>query len=101
MWLLLGWLKLVVRERRRAVNGVGKGGGRRDMAAAAEDDVDDNSSIVVSRPSKKVIKSGTGLGKGSVVVVVVVMVLVLLLRVCIMGTSASDGQLRLEANVVW
>lgn len=53
VWALFGWLKLVVRERRRAENGLGKGGGIRDMVVAAEEeDNDDSSSMVVSRPSK-------------------------------------------------
>lgn len=57
-WALLGWLKLVVRERRRAEKGEGKGAGVRLMVLDGvvgdddDDDGEDNSSMVVSRPSK-------------------------------------------------
>jgi hypothetical protein len=87
VWTLLGWLKEVVRERRRAVKGVGKGAGIRDITVGDDDDGDDedSSSIVVSRPSKKVMRSGTALVKVSVVMGGRrSMVLVLLMVVCIM-----------------
>jgi hypothetical protein len=69
VWSLLGWLKEVVRERRRAVKGVGKGAGIRDITVGDDDgdeEEEDSSSIVVSRPSKKVMRSGTALVKVSV-----------------------------------
>ena len=68
---LLGGLRLVDKERRRAVKGEGKGGGSRlIMGEFDDDDGDDddgetNSSMVVSRPSKKWIRSGTALVKVS------------------------------------
>lgn len=93
----LGWLKLVVRERRRAVNGEGKGAGIRLIVSVADDD----SSMVVSRPSKKLIRSGTALVKVSIVVGGRRMELVLFGEVCIMKTTTSDSQLRFEADAVW
>lgn len=66
-WVLCAlfcWLRLVERERRRAVNGEGKGAGIRLMMSDGDDEA---ASIVVSRPSKKVIKSGTALVKVSLV----------------------------------
>ena len=76
--LLLGLLRLVVSERRRAVSGVGKGPGARLMVVDIDDDT---SSIVVSRPSKKWMRSGMAVVKVSLVRS---MELVLCKTVCIM-----------------
>jgi hypothetical protein len=95
VFTLLGWLKVVVRERRRAENGEGKGAEIRLMVRTVA------SSIVVSSPSKKLIRSGTALAKVSVGIGGRSMELVLLLAVSMMKMTASDGQLRLEADVVW
>jgi hypothetical protein len=62
---LLGGLRLVDKERRRAVKGDGKGGGTRLIMGEFDDDGDISSSMVVSRPSKKWIRSGTALVKVS------------------------------------
>jgi hypothetical protein len=64
---LLGGLRLVDKERRRAVKGEGKGGGTRLIMGefVVVDDGDISSSMVVSRPSKKWIRSGTALVKVS------------------------------------
>jgi hypothetical protein len=67
---LLGGLRLVDKERRRAVKGEGKGGGTRlimgeFVVVDDDDDGDISSSMVVSRPSKKWIRSGTALVKVS------------------------------------
>ena len=102
MCTLLGRLKLVVSESRRAVNGEGNGAGT--LLIVVDDVVDDDaaiSSIVVSRPSKKWMRSGTALVKVSSGIGGRSMELLLLTTLCIMDKDASDGQLRLEANVVW
>lgn len=63
-------------------------------------DGDDDSSMVVSRPSKKWMRSGTALEKASDEVGGRRVELLLLRTVCMMMMEASDGQLRLEANYV-
>ncbi len=102
--VLLGWLKLVVRERRRAEKGEGNGAGARLIVldiVIDDDGDDDNSSMVLSKPSKKVTRSGTALVKVWMVMGGRRRELVLLSRECIMKTSASNGQSRLEADDVW
>jgi hypothetical protein len=71
------------------VKGVGKGAGIRDITVGDDDDGDDedSSSIVVSRPSKKVMRSGTALVKVSVGMGGRSRVLVLLTVVCIMKAT--------------
>jgi hypothetical protein len=81
---LLGWLRVVDKERRRAVKGEGKGGGTRLMVVEVGDDGDINSSMVVSKPSKKWIRSGTALVKVSTGMGGRSMVLLGLPDICIM-----------------
>ncbi len=82
------------------MNGEGKGAGT--LLMMMDDVVDDAiSSIVVSRPSKKWMRSGTAWAKVSIGIGGRSMELLLLTPLCIMDGDASDGQLRLEADIVW
>ncbi len=80
----------------------GEGNGAWALLIMMVDVVDDAiSSIVVSRHSKKWMRSGTALAKVSIGIGGRRRELLLLTPLCIMDKNASDSQLRLEADVVW